>query len=81
MQQLETTKGKSVVVPRLVNRYIVLYYEKRVGWYTFNGVFTTPESAAESFIDYQNIYKNENIKFYKIVEVEVEIPFVPQSSE
>ena len=32
MQQLEATKGKSVIIPRIVNRFIVMYYDKFIGW-------------------------------------------------
>ena len=81
MEQLETTKGKSVVIPRLVNRFIVMYYDKFIGWKCEYQVFATPESATQDFIQRQEQYPNTNILYYKIVEVELEIPFVPQSSE
>ncbi len=78
MEQLETTKGKSVVIPRIVNRYIVMCYDKHIGWKCEYEVFTTPESATQDFIQRQEKYLNENIIYYKIVEVELEIPFVPK---
>ena len=79
MEQLETTKGKSVVIPRLVNRYIIMFYEINMGWRTEFEVYTTPESAIQNFIERQNKYPNENVKYYKVIEVELEIPFIPKS--
>lgn len=76
MEQLETTKGKSIVIPRLVNRYIIMFYEINMGWRTEFNVYTNPESAIQDFIERQNRYPNENIKYYKVIEVELEIPFV-----
>jgi len=81
MQQLETTKGKSVVVPRLVNRYILMYYDVNIGWRCEFVPYTTPESAIQSFIERINKYKSEKPEYYKVIEVELEVPFVPQSSE
>jgi hypothetical protein len=78
MEQLETTKGKSVVIPKIVNRYIVMYYDKFIGWKCEYQVFTTPESATQDYIQRQDQYPNTNILYYKIVEVELEIPFVPK---
>lgn len=78
MQQLETTKGKSVVIPRLVKRYTILCYREGSGWQTGYALHTTPESALEQFLDTQNRYTDKNIKFYKVFEVELEIPFVPK---
>lgn len=79
MEQLETIKGKSVVIPRLVNRYLLAYYDLSQGWLSDSNFYTTPESAIQNFIDRQNRYKNENIKYYKVIEVELEIPFVPNA--
>lgn len=79
MEQLETTKGKSVVIPRLVNRYIVMFYEINMGWRAEFEVYTTPESAMQNFIERKNKYPNENVKYYKVIEVELEIPFIPKS--
>jgi len=81
MQQLETTKGKSVVIPRLVNRYIVMYYDVNIGWRCEFEPYTTPESAMQSFIERINKYSSQKPEYYKVIEVELEIPFVPQSSE
>jgi len=78
MEQLETIKGKSIVVPRLVNRYFVMYYDINIGWMQDYGVYTTPESALQPFIERQNKHTNINIKYYKVIEVELEIPFVPK---
>ena len=77
MEQLETTKGKSVIIPRMVNRYIIFYYNSQ-GWQINFSIHTTPESAVQRFIERQNKYPNENIKYYKVIEVELEIPFVPK---
>lgn len=79
MQQLETTKGKSVVIPKLVNRYIIMFYDISLGWKVEYEVYTNPESAIQNFIERQNKYQNENIKYYKVIEVELEIPFVPKT--
>lgn len=79
MEQLETTKGKSVVIPRLVSRYVIFYYDLNQGWQTTFPIHTNPESAVQQFIEQQNKYPNENIKYYKVIEVELEIPFVPKS--
>jgi len=79
MEQLETTKAKSVVIPRLVNRYVIFYYDVNQGWQTTFPIYTTPESAVQQFIDQQSKYPNENVKYYKVIEVELEIPFVPKS--
>lgn len=78
MEQLQTTRGKSVVIPKNVNRFIVMYYDKYIGWNCEHQVFTTPESATQCFIQRQDQYPNTNILYYKIVEVELEIPFVPK---
>lgn len=78
MEQLETTKGKSIVVPRLVNRYLILAYHKTLGWQSdIPSLYTTPESAMQDFIERQNKYGNENYIYYKVIEVELEIPIVP----
>lgn len=79
MQQLETTKGKSVVIPKLVNRYIIMFYDVSLGWKVEYEVYTNPESAIQNFIERQNKYQNENIKYYKVIEVELEIPFAPKT--
>lgn len=79
MTQLETIKGKTIEVPRYVNRYLILSYDVNFGWKSEMELFTNPESAIQHFIERQNKYKNENIKYYKVLEVEVEIPFVPKS--
>ena len=81
MQQLETIKGKSVVIPRLVNRYIVMYYDVNIGWRCEFEPYSTPESSMQSFIERINKYSSAKPEYYKVIEVELEIPFVPQSSE
>jgi hypothetical protein len=67
MEQLEITKGKSVVIPKIVSRFIVMYYDKFIGWKCEYQVFTTPESATQDFIQRQEHYPNSNIMYYKIV--------------
>jgi hypothetical protein len=76
MEELKITKGKSVTIPKIVNRYIIMYYDVNLGWQSDMSVFTTPESGIQNFVERQNRYKNENIKYYKVIEVELEIPFV-----
>lgn len=78
MEQLETTKGKSVVIPKIVNRYILLYYDLNMGWTQDYQIWVNPESAIQYFMEKQNKYPNKNIKYYKVIEVELEIPFVPK---
>lgn len=83
MEQLQTIKGKSIVVPHLVNRYSILYYDYS-GWKSYGiNLFTTPESAISDFFKWQETIKQEEYraKYYKVFEVELEIPFIPQSSE
>ena len=53
-----------------------MYYDVNLGWQSDMGIFATPESGIQNFIERQNRYKNENIKYYKVIEVELEIPFV-----
>jgi hypothetical protein len=77
MQQLEITKGKSVVIPTIVKRYILMVWHKTLGWQCQSETFTTPESAIQNLLDRQNQYYNKDIEFYKCIEVELEIPFVP----
>jgi len=78
MEQLETTKGKSIVVPRIINRYIVIHYNIVIGWRADYEVYATPESALQAFISRHNQYPDKNVKFYKVIEVELEVPFVPK---
>jgi hypothetical protein len=79
MQQLEITKGKSVIVPQIAKRYILLYLDNIQGWQTDREVFTNPESAIQNFIERQNKYPNKDIEFYKCIEVDLQIPFVPKN--
>jgi len=76
MEELKITKGKSYTVPKIVNRYLLMYYDVTFGWQSDSTVFSTPESAIQNFIERQNRYPNENIKYYKVIEIELEIPFV-----
>jgi hypothetical protein len=78
MTQLETIKGKSIEIPRYVNRYLILVYRDSSGWTSEINLFTNPESAIQNFMDRQNKYTDISIKYYKVVELEVEIPFVPK---
>jgi len=80
MQQLETTKGKTVVIPNVIKRYTILYYDIN-GWkVSSHELRTTPEDAVQSFFNWQESISNEKYraKYYKIFEVELEIPFVPK---
>lgn len=79
MEQLEITKGKSVVVPRIINRYMVIHYNTVIGWRADCEVYATPESALQAFISRCESYPDKNIKFYKVIEVELEVPFVPKN--
>jgi hypothetical protein len=81
MQQLETIKGKTIIIPNIVKRYSVLYYDYN-GWTISNSnLYTTPEDALQSFFNWQETISDEKYraKFYKIFEVELEIPFIPKS--
>jgi hypothetical protein len=81
MQQLETVKGKTIIVPNIVKRYSVLYYDYN-GWrISNNNLHTTPEDALQSFFGWQESISEEKYraKYYKIFEVELEIPFVPKT--
>jgi hypothetical protein len=79
MQQLETTKGKSIIVPQIVKRYLIAYYDYS-GWKPSHIFEVNPENAIQSFITWQEQIKNEEYraKYYKVIEVELEIPFVPK---
>jgi hypothetical protein len=79
MTQLEIIKGKTIEIPRYVNRYLILVYRTNSGWTSDINLFTNPESAIQNFMDRQNKYTDINIKYYKVVELEVEIPFVPET--
>jgi hypothetical protein len=79
MEQLETIKSKSIVIPKLVTRFMILSYDINFGWRGECELFTNPESAIQNFMSRQSQYKNDNIKYYKVVELEVEIPFVPKT--
>jgi hypothetical protein len=77
MEQLQTIKGRSVTIPKLVNRYLILAYNIHIGWSAYGNIHATPEGALQAFLENQNKYRDENIKYYKLIEVELEIPFVP----
>lgn len=79
MEQLETIKGKSIVIPKIVKRYSILYYDFQ-GWrIANNNLQTTPESAIEDFFRWQEGIKDEKYraKYYKVFELDLEIPFIP----
>ena len=81
MQQLETIKGKTIVVPNIVKRYAILSYDWQ-GWKISSvDLHTTPESALQNFLTWQESIKDEmyRAKYYKVFEVELEIPFVPKN--
>jgi hypothetical protein len=79
MKQLEQTKGIAKLVPTKAKRYFVTFWTKANGWEVQfrTTYFTNPESAVSNFIERQNDsnpqgeYKPE---FYKVIEVELEIP-------
>ena len=79
MQQLETIKGKTIIVPQIVKRYLIAYYDN-LGWRGSNEFHSTPESAIQRFISWQEQIKDEEYraKYYKVIEIELEIPFVPK---
>jgi hypothetical protein len=54
-----------------------MYYNCNIGWRAECEVFTTPESALQAFLSRQEKYPDKNIKFYKVIEVELEVPFAP----
>jgi hypothetical protein len=81
MQQLETIKGKTVIIPNIVKRYTILYYEWN-GWKSHGiNLYTTPESAVQDFFKCQESIseKKYRAEYYKVFEVDLEIPFVPKS--
>lgn len=82
MQQLETVKGLTVVIPNIVKRYTVLYYDKnRQGWcVSGHQLDVSPEAAVQSFFNWQETIKDEQYRaqYYKVFEVELEIPFIPK---
>lgn len=80
MEQLTQIKGKEIVVPRLVKRYLILAYYNYGGWSANYMLYTTPESAVQSFVSCQEELSEESRPlYYKVLEVEVEIPFVPKN--
>lgn len=83
MEQLEMIKGKSIIIPKMVNRYLIAKYNKNYGWETFGGFYTTPESALENFYRNQENIKSYNQDFktlyYKIIEIKLEIPIINES--
>lgn len=80
MEQLETTKGKSIVIPKVTKRYFIIYYNYNA-WQQYMGIYATPEQALENFFDWSKRITTDAVKpkFYKIIEVDLEIPFVPTS--
>ena len=82
MQQLETIKGKTVIVPNIVKRYSILYYD-HIGWnISSNNLYTTPEDAIQQFFSWQEGIKDGEYKakYYKVFEMELEIPFIPKDN-
>lgn len=81
MEQLQTIKGKSITIPKMVNRYFIVYYDNG-GWKANNlNFWTTPEDALQNFFTWQEQIKDEQFraKYYKVIELELEIPFVPKT--
>jgi hypothetical protein len=81
MQQLETIKGQTIIVPQIVKRYLIAFYDYS-GWKIYSDFNSTPENAIQRFISWQEKIKDEDYraKYYKVIEVELEIPFVPKEN-
>lgn len=80
MIELEATKAKKVTIPKRVKRFSVVYYTESMGWENTTMLFATPESALENFL---RIYKDSDSsyapKFYKVYELDLEIPIIAPS--
>jgi len=79
MEQLEKIKGKSIVIPKMVKRFLIAYYKD--GWKIFTITpHVNPEGALEEFYRWQEKLTDEYFKaeYYKIIEVDFEIPFIPK---
>jgi hypothetical protein len=78
MQELESTKGKKVTIPKRVKRFAVAYYTKFNGWENSMRFHATPESALEDFFRMNaNREGNDfNPKFYTVYELELELPII-----
>jgi len=80
MIELEATKAKKATIPKRVKRFSVVYYTESMGWENTTMLFTTPESALENFL---RMYKDSDSsyapKFYKVYELDLEIPIISPS--
>ena len=80
MIELEATKAKKVTIPKRVKRFSIAYYTESMGWENTMQFFTTPESALENFL---RMYKDSDSsyapKFYKVYELDLEIPIISPS--
>jgi hypothetical protein len=78
MEQLEKLKARSIVIPKMVSRYVVACYSNAAGWEIFaSRLHTTPESALEDFNSFHRKYPQDadyKVKYYKVVELELELP-------
>ncbi len=72
MEQLTTTKGNQITIPKFCNRYVVAYYDN-TGWHLSNSyeLFTTPESAVENF---NRQYFSVKPDYFTVIEMKLEIP-------
>jgi hypothetical protein len=76
MKRLDQVIGREVIVDGKVKRYALLYYSSYRGWEFGHGTHTTPESAIEEVVRIAKWNKDSEDtypKYYKVVEVEVEI--------
>lgn len=80
MIQLATVKGKTVIVPNIVKRYTILYWTNN-GWniHGYN-LFTTPESGIQDFYRvWENRREEGRPLCFKVIEMDLEIPFIPKN--
>ena len=77
MIELEPTKAKKATIPKIVKRFSVVYYIESQGWENTTQLYTTPESAVESFLRYyEKSDSRYKPKFYKVYELDLEIPII-----
>jgi hypothetical protein len=82
MIELEPTKAKRVTIPKRVKRYSIAYYTTHIGWQNTTILFTTPESALEEFLRwYKDTDSRSTPKFYKVFELDLEIPVIAPSND
>ena len=79
MEQLQPIKGKSITIPKMVKRFIIAYYKD--GWKIYTIIpHVNPEGALEEFYRWQEQITSEyyRAEYYKVIEIELEIPFIPK---